>query len=212
MKFRRKYAETSMRLKLAIEESLKVEDGQDEFKIEALDDDFEQFEGLCDVRDENLSIEIVEVPKAVNDTTSINEAKLSYSCDVCSKSYLHLNSLSRHIKTTHELKRYSCPVCQTEFTQKSSMAEHMNNLHKTSIVINNLKCSSNSCQRIFNTAKMLSQHMKHHDGREIRSEKSSKKKYRKQCQICGLFFKHIDEHKLSHQGEISIFELNDLLI
>lgn len=200
-----------MRLRLAFEESLKAEESQVEFEIEALDDAFEQFENLCDVKDENLSIEIVEIemPKACeNDNVPMNDAKHSYSCNVCSKSYLHLNSLSRHIQTTHELKRYSCPVCQSEFTQRSSLAEHISNLHKTTITKNIHRCSS--CRRTFNTSKMLLQHLRHHDRandiREIRSEKSSNKKYRKQCQICGLFFKHIDEHKLSHQGEIFIFD------
>lgn len=203
-----------MRLRMAIEESLKVEEAQVEFEIEALDDALfdEQFENLCDAKAEKFSIQIADLPKTVedgsNDNGPTNDATHSYSCNVCSKSYLHLNSLSRHIKASHELKRHTCPICQSEFTQRSSMAEHMNNLHKTPFAKNVFKCSANlSCQRTFNTAKMLSQHMKNHekvnDGREIKAEKSSTKKYRKQCQICGLFYKHINEHKLSHQGEIS---------
>lgn len=217
VKFRRKYEETSRNLRLQIEQSFKEEEppAVAEFEIEALDDAFEEV-----VKEEELSIEIVDYSdsnhKSENDEPKPLEpsadTKNSYNCDVCFKRYFHLNSLQRHIKTSHELYRHFCDICNMKFTQRSSLIEHMKNLHKNPIRSEVFIClADSSCQRTFNTAKMLTQHMKKHDeklGRASNDDKKSptgkspKKKYRKQCQICGLFFKHIEEHKLTHQGTI----------
>ena len=129
-------------------------------------------------------------------TVDLSEPK-KFQCTTCFKCYSHLNSLTRHIQTKHNSVRYQCFSCPSEFTQKSSLNEHCRNVHKE-IVKNECDCGQN-----FNTKKLLEQHLKTHDvdkKTDCTQTEIEKKKYRKQCQICGLFFKHIEEHKLTHFG------------
>lgn len=182
-------------------------DIEDEESIEVC-----EVEDEADAKDNHQEITIEESPNAEG------EASKNFQCEVCLKTYQYQNSLVRHVKTTHENLRHTCFICDSEFTQRTSLNEHIRNLHKQECT-EVFECNFNdSCNRAFNTAKMLHQHTKHHYSdspkeklKTIPGEPANKKKYRKQCQICGLFFKHIEEHKLSHQSKLIAFKAGLLI-
>lgn len=212
IKFRQKYEETSKEVRSQFK-TIEIE----AFEIEALDETFDAQSPLRSepvVDDNILDLSSVTDSQTIKDET-LDEFEIEvmhkvcqpFQCSICHKIYLSQNSLNRHIKTTHDSVRHPCTLCSSLFTQKTSLIEHVRNLHKDHVGIEEVfKCTARpNCNRTFNTAKMLSQHLKHHDNRPDRKSlakvSKSKKKYRKQCQICGLFFKHIEEHNLSHQAE-----------
>jgi KRAB domain-containing zinc finger protein len=129
-----------------------------------------------------------------------------FQCQNCDKSYSHNNSLIRHIQTVHQFLRFQCNLCSSEFTQKSSLTEHCRNLHSEKQLLS-FECD---CGRKFSSRKSLDAHYKTHEkekeGENLTESEAQKKKYRKQCQICGFFFKHIEEHKLTHFGKGKIVE------
>lgn len=206
IKFRQKYHETSSKQsdqEIALDElkQLEKESLEDSFEVEALDESLEKENSSYSF--EEVIVEEISEEKIISSNIDQQEQK-PHQCLTCFKTYRHANSLTRHVKTSHELVRHSCDFCSSAFTQKSSLTEHVRNLHSSEIH----KCTF--CSRAFNTQKMLLQHTKSHEVKksdETKSTKEDKKKYRKQCQICGLFFKHIEEHKLSHRSKkiLSIF-------
>lgn len=210
--FINKYLEISSKIRLLIssekelspdrEEALDVK--EEACEIEALDEEIEEI--LLPVEEKN---EFCKDPES-----SLKIKALCFVCDICFKRYRSQNSLNRHVKTTHEKMRFSCSYCCSKFTQRSSLEEHFRNLHSDLSRSEVFPCTFNeTCGRTFNTIKMLNQHLKcHNSDREKREKKSSdagaeKKKYRKQCSICGLFFKHVEEHRLTHQSKLIIVQL-----
>lgn len=220
--FKNKYAETSQKFlahlqeksSLSAEEQIEgggveslVETEHTVFSIVTGEIEDEESIEVCeiedepDVKDDQQEITIEEHPMAES------EANKSFQCEVCMKTYHYQNSLVRHVRTTHENLRHTCSICDSEFTQRTSLNEHIKNLHNQDCT-EFFACNFNdSCNRAFNTAKMLHQHTKHHFSPKEKPKtktggQDKKKKYRKQCQECGLFFKHIEEHKLSHQSKL----------
>lgn len=210
IKFRNTYEQTSSKVTLLLQATSKAEETfleAQQFEIEALDevDDCTLLEVAeqrdCEMvnPDNELMVECVEEHKEISHKTN------EFVCEVCSKRYQYLNSLTRHTRTAHERLRHSCPLCSQDFTQKTSLVEHIRNIH-----IDRAKpYSCDLCGRTFNTIKMLNQHMKQYcsDRKEKKTSTNipkPKTKYRKQCSTCGLFFKHIEEHKLSHQSQLNL--------
>lgn len=189
---------------------------EEQFVIEVLDQ--ETYEDLSPSAETETILEDVNEASDDDSKDSIQEKNInfadpiktgqSFQCDICFRTYVYQNSLNRHVKTAHELLRLSCPICSAKFTQRTSLVEHMKNLHKDDGANPEVfACEmSDSCSRSFNTIKMLQQHMRQHITDRVKKKEinldTPKKKYRKQCSICGLFFKHVDEHKLTHQSEL----------
>ena len=54
-----------------------------------------------------------------------------YKCDLCCKSFGHVGSLKRHLKTIHEgEKDHLCTVCNKAFTQPGSLKLHVKTVHE----------------------------------------------------------------------------------
>lgn len=207
IKFRQKYHETSSKiLSLAkvLDEQQGKESSEDSFEVEALDESLEKDNLSCSFEEVMVDEKLGE---KITPSKKDQQQSKSFQCLTCFKTYHHANSLARHIKTSHEFVRHLCEFCSSEFTQKSSLTEHVRNLHKSEIHKRTL------CTRAFQTEKVLMQHAKSHDVKkldEIKPKKGDEKKYRKQCQICGLFFKHIEEHKLTHRSKNSYVSRCDM--
>lgn len=222
IRFRQKYEETFERISCFLEEIEKVpkeERVENEFEIEALDESYEKAssvgeeEIVVDEASEDTKVKID--PTASSSSQNVHEDPKKFQCTTCFKTYLHHHSLIRHTKTAHEFMRYACPFCPSEFTQKSSLNEHVKNLHRE---VDSSECYQifvcEFCSRTFNTQKMLQQHLRSHEERKsyettvtsetMKEQEVDTKKYRKQCQICGLFFKHIDEHRLTHESKSNL--------
>lgn len=184
---------------------------QETYEVEALDETFEDILSPDELVDPQVDIMVEELnlkqESHLNEELKIKMITSVFDCDICSKIYLSKNSLNRHRRTAHEMMRFKCPMCSSKFTQKTSLNEHIENLHNA-ISSHMFACRfSEECNRIFNTAKMLDQHMKYHaTGHKKKQTEVFKvnKKYRKQCSTCGLFFKHIEEHKLTHQSKLVV--------
>lgn len=50
--------------------------------------------------------------------------KNKIECDICSKSYVHLSNLSRHIAIVHKHQRHVCKKCGMVFTRTDSLLGH----------------------------------------------------------------------------------------
>lgn len=201
--FRHKYEETSLKVRAMPEQESTLEVGA--YKVEALDESFEVAMSPADAMEDQTNA-VEELMEADSARISSSTPNKTFQCSACSKVYLYPTSLTRHMKTAHDNVRHSCKFCGSQFTQRTSLSEHVKNLHNNEEPSEAFACTSTPfCHRVFNTAKMLHQHMRQHGRararKQIKREEKPLKKYRKQCQICGLFFKHIDEHKLTHQSE-----------
>lgn len=169
---------------------------------------------------EEVNYEVEALDDAAEDVLSADdcitlEPQKEFSCEICGKHYRYLNSLARHVKIAHDQIRHTCSICSLDFTQKTSLLEHMRNIHKESMNIDEVFICK-VCNRSFNTSKILQQHKKQHSLTKVEKKAPNKStpaktKYRKQCTTCGLFFKHIEEHKLSHQSKLNMLE-TELLI
>lgn len=138
-------------------------------------------------------------------STAVNPHK----CSFCPKSFRYTGSLYRHIKSYHEQVRHNCFKCKTTFTQRSSLRAHMKSLHNMDLESSGCyECTEKLCKKTFFNQKQLQKHLQTHVNRDSTNESLTtvpKPKYRKQCSTCGLFFKHIEEHKLTHQCKLVDF-------
>ena len=212
-KFKNKYLVTTNKVLSLLNDSEPSPTMKDEISyelestIEILEEAIEPL--LSPVEDNSELLQSDDLKQDINEQQEpcINDSKSIFSCESCSKTYQSQNSLNRHIRTVHENIRVSCPLCSSSFTQKVSLNEHIRNLHKESS--KTFPCDfNNKCTRTFNTSKMLNQHLKCHTEERVkkptRTVNKKKKLYRKQCSICGLFFKHVFEHRLAHQSKLFV--------
>lgn len=185
-----------------------ISDMIDNYEVEAIDETLEHVaspvESCHPAEDAKTLFEVVEEVLSPDDAT-LSSSTHFYQCESCDKVYKHNNSLARHVQTAHQNLRHCCTICSTTFTQKSSLHEHMRCVHKDTAQSEQFTCEL--CDKSFNSKKTLRQHMKIHSSDELKvmssKSKSSTKQYRRQCPICGIFFRNVEEHKLTHQSEHS---------
>ena len=68
--------------------------------------------------EEDVSNEIVDEK---NPQTNL----VTYTCDICSKSYKSNKSLTQHIQSVHRRLKFPCIQCDKQFTQKSFVKRHV---------------------------------------------------------------------------------------
>ena len=87
-----------------------------------------------------------------------------YSCDVCQKTFRHLNTLKDH-KTWHTgIKKYKCTEqnCSQKFSTNQALTSHVNTNHKD---IRLFQCTV--CQKAFHTKGNLRNHGVVHTGEKL---------------------------------------------
>ncbi|RWS07919.1 zinc finger protein 271-like protein [Leptotrombidium deliense] len=110
-----------------------------------------------------------------NEDASVDEEmtsvqRESYSCDQCSKSFVHFRNLSSH-KRTHD-KKFKCNECTAEFINLANLS-----LHKK---VHKLKLECNVCgKNVFNREADFKKHLKIHSG------------VKEKC-LCGKEFSSVD--------------------
>ena len=59
------------------------------------------------------------------------KAKKDYNCEFCGKSFLHAQSVKKHINIIHEGKsdNYICDICEKSFASSQYLIRHMKNVH-----------------------------------------------------------------------------------
>ena len=96
-----------------------------------------------------------------------NNSKIRISCDICKKSFMNQNCLSKHIREHqnsertsqldelgHKIYNFSCKDCKVLFPTKVSLLKHVKK-HKELIV----KIACTKCTKIFKTRRGLAIHM-----------------------------------------------------
>jgi hypothetical protein len=204
-----------------------TEANEENYEVEAIDESLESTPSPNDIsqptEEETKAFDIQSFDEVVHGIEDASSIPKPYQCVSCLKSYQHNNSLMRHIRITHEKIRHQCSHCPMEFTQKSSLLEHIRCIHKDIAKLATFYCEACNNKPFF-SKKTLRQHMKVHssDVPKVSFSFQSKPKKtpkrhgpanRRQCPVCGNFFKNIEEHKLTHQSEFKIqTAVNQLLL
>ena len=79
--------------------------------------------------------------------------KKPFKCTICDLSYTKRDSLDRHDKKVHEMKRFRCDLCDKIYKEQGNLSIHKRDVHN----IFSIKCSK--CGIKFRTKKLLSIHM-----------------------------------------------------
>ena len=61
---------------------------------------------------------------------SVHEGKKPFKCDVCSYSASERANLKRHIESVHEGIKYICVICDKGFSSKSHLNRHVSSVHQ----------------------------------------------------------------------------------
>lgn len=123
------------------------------------------------------------------------EQEKSFTCDYenCSKSFTLKDTLSKHIKNTHEgAPKLPCNQCPTILSSKMSLQRHINTCH---LKLKTFICEV--CDAAFSEAKTL----KHHE-RKVHMGIDDK---RLECSICTMkFFTQwqLNRHQITHTKEV----------
>ena len=64
------------------------------------------------------------------DEKNPNTNLVTYTCDICSKTYKFKRILKRHIASVHEKVKYPCNQCDKHFTQRGDVKRHVESVHE----------------------------------------------------------------------------------
>ena len=78
---------------------------------------------------------------------------VTYTCDICSKSYKSKRYLTQHIQSVHEKVKYPCNLCEYKATQQASLKRHIESVHEK------VKYSCNQCGKEFTGRSNLKRHI-----------------------------------------------------
>ena len=61
---------------------------------------------------------------------SVHEARNSFKCNMCDKSFSQKGNMYLHVETVHEgRKAFKCDICDQCYSQKSNLKTHIANNH-----------------------------------------------------------------------------------
>ena len=64
-------------------------------------------------------------------TTSDQEEKKQFQCEICNANFGRKGTLDRHVGTVHEgKKQFKCDICNGSFGQKAALKNHVATVHE----------------------------------------------------------------------------------
>lgn len=136
------------------------------------------------------------------------------TCDICNKSFKHLNSAQRHKRMQHgKISYHVCELCGKSYKYKQMFEEHMADKHN--IILKDTMKYCSECRSWFST-KYYSKHEERHKLKDVPCHYCSKMLpskaaldkhldghyHKKKCQSCGVSFnfaKELRDHMKSHE-------------
>ena len=100
------------------------------------------------------SVDIFEKQKS-GDTGCVTTTA-QFICELCKKEYNHMNSLAKHMKSTHSKVQFNCDSCEKSFSYQSNLKRHVDLKHSSVKV--NYSCSY--CVQLFSYSCTLKKHIK----------------------------------------------------
>lgn len=86
--------------------------------------------------------------------------EFNYSCDHCSKRFLLLYDLKRHMVVHSKNRDFSCSICEMKFKTEASLKSHLKTVHSN--VVPERKFSCKLCDRSYIHQRHLNYHMRQH--------------------------------------------------
>ena len=135
------------------------EGDSDDHQTESLQDDLVYDQ---DTKDEGVNEKLDQKCKKESRMKVEKSPKIRkiFSCKWCNKSYAQTSNLKNHIEIVHELKPNNCVSCDKKFESISGLSAHMKSGCKGAKVIEGVKFSCKSCNKVYRQKVGLNYHNK----------------------------------------------------